>query len=150
MKKGIDYIGVGIGAVIIDTDKKLFLSKRGKAARNEKGKWEFPGGALEFGDNFEDTIKREIKEEFDLEIDIIDSLEPYNYLDLKEKLHWVALCFVCKVTQGMAKIMEPEKCESIGWFTIEEIEKMDLATYSRHRLKQMIEKYPNGLPLIYT
>jgi len=50
MKKGIDYIGIGIGAVIINKDKKIFLSQRGKNARNEKGRWECPGGGLEFGD----------------------------------------------------------------------------------------------------
>jgi len=44
MKKGIDYIGVGAGAIIFNKDGALFLAKRGKEARNEKHKWEFPGG----------------------------------------------------------------------------------------------------------
>ena len=44
MRKGVDYIGVGVGAIIYDRDNRVFLAKRGKEARNETGKWEFPGG----------------------------------------------------------------------------------------------------------
>jgi len=45
--------------------------------------------------------------------------------------------------------MEPEKCEKIGLFTLDEIKKMDLVIVSKHRLKQIIEKYPHGLPSLY-
>jgi len=48
MKKGIDYIGVGAGAVIFSREGKVFLAKRGTEAGNESGKWEFPGGGVDF------------------------------------------------------------------------------------------------------
>jgi len=43
MKKGVDYIGVGVGALIVNKEGKLFLAMRGKETRNESGKWEFSG-----------------------------------------------------------------------------------------------------------
>lgn len=49
MKRGIDYIGVGVGAIIVDGKGRLFLAKRGEKAKDERGLWEFPGGAVEFG-----------------------------------------------------------------------------------------------------
>ena len=146
MQKGVDYIGVGIGAVIVNSEGKMFMSKRGMAARNEAGKWEFPGGALEFGEGLEETIKREIKEEFGMEIEIVNQLEPFNHLISEEKQHWVALCFVAKIISGVPTIMEPEKSAAIGWFSLEEVEKMDLAQTAKHRLKQIKGKYPGGLP----
>ena len=149
MKKGIDYIGVGIGAVIVNKDRKIFLSQRGRNARNEKGRWECPGGGLEFGDTFENTIIREIKEEFGIDIKIVDSLEPFNHLIPEEKQHWVALCFVCKVVKGEPKILEPNKCQAIGWFTLKEMGNMDLTIASRYRLKQIKEKYLKGPPNFY-
>ncbi len=81
MKKGIDYIGVGIGAVIVDTDGKMLLSKRGPKAKNERGKWEFPGGGVEFGDTMEETIKREMKEELGIKTydDFVKLATPYDY-----------------------------------------------------------------------
>lgn len=48
MKAGVDYIGVSVGALIINEKGEVFLSKRSLQARNERGKWEAPGGADSF------------------------------------------------------------------------------------------------------
>lgn len=150
MKRGTDYIGVGIGAVIFDKEGNIFLAKRGKKARNEIGKWGCPGGTLEFGESFENTLIREMKEEFDIDIEVLDQLAPFNHVIPQEKQHWVALAFICRIKKGTPKILEPEKCEEIGWFTIEEMKRMPLAIASTHRLKQILDKkYPNGLPFIH-
>ena len=147
MKRGVDYIGVGVGAVIFNKEGRIFLAKRGKKSRNEAGKWECPGGALEFGESFEKTIIREMKEEFDIDIEVVDQLATFNHLIPRERQHWVALAFVCRIKKGTPKILEAEKCEEIGWFTLEEMKKMPLTIASAHRLKQVLErKYPTGLP----
>src|SRR5256886_4667062 len=49
MKRGVDYIGVGVGAIIVDERGRLFLARRGPSAKNERGRWEFPGGSVELG-----------------------------------------------------------------------------------------------------
>ena len=46
----IDYIGVGVGAIIIDEECRIFLARRGPKVKNEQGLWEFPGGSVEFGE----------------------------------------------------------------------------------------------------
>lgn len=38
MKKGVDYIGVGVGAIILNDKGEVFLAKRGLKAKNERGK----------------------------------------------------------------------------------------------------------------
>lgn len=127
MKRGIDYIGVGVGAIIINDEEKYLLAKRGKKAKNEKGKWEFPGGTIEFGDTLKETIIREIKEELDIEIDPQYQLPSIDHLIPEEKQHWVTNAFISKIVKGKPKILEPEKCSEIGWFDMKEIEKMDLS-----------------------
>lgn len=149
MKRGVDYIGVGIGAVIVNREGKVFLSKRGDKAQNEKGKWELPGGALEFGETFEETIIREMKEEFDITVEIMDTLEPFNHRIPDEHQHWVALCFICKLISGTPKILEPHKSTQIRWFAISELDKLPLTLTARHRLKQIRQKYPRGIPDYY-
>ena len=62
MKKGIDFIGVGVGAIIFNNEGKVLIAQRGLKARNEVGKWEFPGGGVKFGEICENAIKREVKE----------------------------------------------------------------------------------------
>lgn len=149
MKIGKDFIGIGLGAVIVNKKGKIFLSKRGPEAQNERGKWECPGGALEFGETFEKALIREIKEEFGFEIKVKEAFKPFNHLIPEEKQHWVALAFICIVESGKPKILEPEKSAAIGWFTLKEMEKMDLTLPAKCRLKQIKEKYPEGLPDFY-
>ena len=137
MKKGIDYIGVSVGALIFNNEGQVLLSKRSKNSRNEKGCWEAPGGSVDFGEKLEDAVKREIIEEFGIKIEVIRQLPAHDHILSKEKQHWVASCFVCKYTKEKApKIMEPEKCDGVGWFDLNKMPKpLSLAT------KMDLEKY---------
>jgi 8-oxo-dGTP diphosphatase len=68
MRIGIDYIGVGVGAVITNRYGTVFLAKRSRQARNERHRWEFPAGCGELVETLEHAILREIREEYDFEI----------------------------------------------------------------------------------
>ncbi|MBI2074498.1 MAG: NUDIX domain-containing protein [Candidatus Levybacteria bacterium] len=149
MKRGVDYIGVGIGAVIINREGKVFLEFRGKKARNEKAKWACPGGGLEFGESMKDSIVREMKEEYGFEIEPLEQMDAIDHIIPKEKQHWIAIGYLCKVKRGTPKILEPEKCEKIGWFTIEEMAKMPLAIPTKHRLMGLRKKYLGKLKKLY-
>ena len=70
MKKGVDFIGVGVGAVILNQEGMVFLARRGRESRNESGKWEFPGGALEFNETLEHALEREVMEEYGFLIEV--------------------------------------------------------------------------------
>ena len=137
MNIGVDYIGVGVGAVIVNSENKFFLSLRGKEVRNEAGKWEFPGGGVDFGEKLKDAIVREVREEYGVEIEIIDLLDIDDHIIPDEKQHWVAPTYFCRITSGTPKILEPHKCEQIGWFTIDEIENMNLTIISRSNLESL-------------
>lgn len=127
MKRGVDYIGVGIGAVIISSEGKILLAKRGQTAKNERGKWEFPGGTVEFGDTMKDTIIREMKEELNIEIEPILHLPPIDHIIHNDNQHWVTSVFISKITKGKPTIMEPEKYKEIGWFGMAELQKLPLS-----------------------
>lgn len=122
MKKGIDYIGVGVGAIIFNDKGEIFLSKRSQNTKNEKGCWEAPGGNIEFGETQEQAITREMMEEYGTEIEIIEQWPASDHLIPNEKQHWVATTFLAKFkSEQEPKIMEPDNCDAIGWFNLNEL-----------------------------
>lgn len=134
-------IEVGVGAVIIDDDGKLLLAKRGKNVSVHVGLWESPGGGVDFGETFADAAKREAKEELGVEVETIAMLGLVEYIKPEDGKHIVGPAFVCKITSGTPKICEPDKCDEIGWFTIEEALKLPLSKFGKHD----IENYRNWL-----
>jgi 8-oxo-dGTP diphosphatase len=119
MKRGIDYIGVGVGAMILNNEGKLFLSQRGPLSKNERGSWEFPGGSVEFGETLENALKREMLEEYGIRIEVNELLDVVDHILPEENQHWVSPTFICQITHGIPIILEPGKCSQIGWFSLD-------------------------------
>jgi 8-oxo-dGTP diphosphatase len=146
MKRGIDYIGVGVGAAIFNDEGKLFITLRGKEAKNERGKWEIPGGSVELNETLEAAVKRELKEEYNIEIEIIELLGVFDHIIPEDKQHWVSPTYICKLTNGTPEIMEPDKCDGIGWFSIEEAKELQLSLITSNDIALLEKKYPQGYP----
>jgi mutator protein MutT len=122
MKKGVDYIGVSSGAMILNDKGELFLSRRGKQTRNERGCWETPGGGVKFGETLGQCAKREMMEEYGVEIELSEQFPAFDHLIPDENQHWVATTFMAKLKPGQVpNIMEPDKCDGIGWFALDKL-----------------------------
>ena len=140
MKAGTDYIGVSVGALILNTNGEIFLTKRGAQATNERGTWEIPGGKVHFGETLGEAIKREMKEEYGVDIILRYQFPAQNHLIVEERQHWVPSCFIAKIQKGQQhRILEPEKCEAISWFALRKlpkplsiITKLDIANYQKY------------------
>ena len=120
-KASRDFIGVGVAAVIVDDKDRVLMQKRGKKASNEVGKWKFPGGKMEYGERAEETLKREIREELGVEVEIIKFL--FNLEDHipEEGEYWFVPVYLCRIKKGNVKNLEPEKHEEIRWFEIDRL-----------------------------
>jgi mutator protein MutT len=134
-KAGIDYIGVGVGALIFNDEGKLLLALRGPQAKNERGKWEIPGGAVQFGETIEQALKREILEEIGIEIRIKEMLQLCDHIIPDERQHWVSPTYICEVVSGTPSIQEPGKCEALEWFSLEEAEQLPLSVVTAEDIR---------------
>ena len=140
MKRGVDYIGVGVGAVIINERGELFLARRGPQAKNERGLWEFPGGSVEFGEKLSEALIREMREEFGIEVAVGELLDVVDHILPDEGQHWVSPTFLCSITDGTPQILEPGKCSQIGWFAPQQVPK-NLSLISQANLQNYLNKY---------
>lgn len=145
MKRGVEYIGVGVGAVILDGEGRLFLAHRGPDAKNERGLWEFPGGTVEYGETLVEALRREMFEEYGIQISVGELLDVVDHILPDENQHWISPTFVCTITSGVPVIRESGKCDQIGWFSMDRIP-TDLTVISRVNLRdyrQLLEKASN-------
>lgn len=111
---GRDFIGVGVGAVIIRNDHILLLL-RNKSP--ERGFWSIPGGKVEFGETVEEALVREIKEEIGVEARIIAPLGVTNHILREEGIHFIAPRFLVSII-GEPQNMEPSCHREIKWFPL--------------------------------
>ena len=130
-KIGVDYIGVGVGALIFNEQNQLLMCLRGPQARNERGKWEIPGGKVEFGETLIQALQREIKEEIGVEIEVLELLHVADHLILDEQEHWISPTYICRITAGTPKVIEPEKCDRLGWFSLQEAQQLPLSVVTK-------------------
>lgn len=119
MQIGKDYIGVGVGAFILNEKNELLLQKRAVPA--EKDHWCIPGGRLEMFELLEHAVAREAKEELGVEIELIRLMGVCDHIIPEENAHWVAMSYLCKIRSGEPKIMEPDKASDLQWFPLDNL-----------------------------
>lgn len=138
MKEGKDCIGVGLGALILNDKNEVLLMRRTQQSRNGAGQWWKPGGTLEFGSTPEACLIREIREELGCEAQIVRFLRYVNHRIPEEGQHWVALDFLVKIT-GEPQIMEPHKCDGMGWFPLNALPEETDETTTRSCIRAHLE-----------
>ena len=65
-------------AAIIKKDNKYLIGRRGPKEKST-GLWEFPGGKIEYGETHEECLKRELKEELNIDAEIGELYSEYVY-----------------------------------------------------------------------
>lgn len=138
MKKGLDCIGVAVVYFCHDGKGNVILAKRSEAARDEKGRWDIGGGAVELGESVEETVRKEIREEYSTDVKEIEFLgfRDVHRMHDGESTHWIALDFKVLVDPEMATIGEPHKFDDLGWFTLD-----TLPSPVHSQLPTFLEKY---------
>ncbi len=120
-RAGHEFVGVGVGAIILNAQGQVFLAKRGEIASNERGLWAWPGGEVEFGETLTMAIRRELREEFDMVIEPIRQIAAFDHLLEGGQEHWVSVAFVARHLSGEPRIKEPGKCSDFGWFSLDRL-----------------------------
>ena len=121
-------IMVAVGAIIEDNKGRILLVKHVPARGGLwQDKWICPGGKLEEGETIEEGIKREVKEETGLEIELIRPLVPFDRIvkeDNRTMLHVIYIDYMARFVGGELK---PDSDVGEGcWVERTDLHKLDL------------------------
>tara|TARA_Y100000748_G_C15485322_1_gene484498 strand:- start:1283 stop:1675 length:393 start_codon:yes stop_codon:yes gene_type:complete len=112
---------VKVVAAIIKKNEKILIARRKKGKHLEL-KWEFPGGKVEDGESEENTLKRELFEEFGIKVKVHQFVTEsfYDYKHIKINLR----AYVVEHLEGDFNLLDHDK---VLWINIEDQEKYDFA-----------------------
>ena len=110
---------VEVVAAILIHNNLVFACQRGYG--EFKDGWVFPGGKVEAGESPEEALRREIREELEVEVnvgDLIDTIE-YDY----PAFHLSMKCYACTIAGGSPHLLEHEaarwlsadQLDSVAW-----------------------------------
>ena len=98
---------MAVGAVIKDeSDRVLLVKHRPERGGFWQGKWICPGGKLELGERIEDGVRREVREETNLEIALTRPLAPFDRIVESEgqtELHVIYITYLAEKAEGELK-----------------------------------------------
>lgn len=106
--------------LILIREDEILLSRRYNTGYGD-GSYNFPAGHLEEGETIKECLVREAKEEVGIDINISD-LELVHVMDRNViNNERIAFFFKAKEWKGNLINMEPEKCDDLKWFKINEL-----------------------------
>lgn len=128
-----------VGCAFLPIDRKMkriLISKRSMNKKYFPGFWEVIGGNLEFGEDFEDSVIREVSEEINCKIKNLEHLHSrVMYLD---GLMYITVAYYGELFSE--PIFNKEEISEIKWITEVELEKFVFCPGDKELLKLGFEK----------
>ncbi|MBT6691539.1 NUDIX domain-containing protein [Candidatus Parcubacteria bacterium] len=116
-------------ALIKNKDGKILLQQRNDPSiAAAHGKWELPGGKVEYNENPKDAAVRECKEEIGCDV-LIKRIMPEIQSRIwtrsnGEECHVLVVCYEAEIVTGNPQPMD-EEVSDVRWFLKSEIEELD-------------------------
>lgn len=108
---------IALKGIIVREDKVL-VAKRALTDKIGAGNWEVIGGKLEFGEDTETCLKREVREEVNLEIDIEGIIYAKNVV-IDEETQMFLVVYLCRYKDGEVKLSDEHT--DFKWVNKEEL-----------------------------
>lgn len=104
---------------------KVFLPKRADTKKFLPSVYELPGGHIDFGEGLIEGLKREINEEFGVEISVGDPFASFTYTNEVKGSHSVEIIYFATFLSPLEDItLNPEDHSEYEWFAENELEKV--------------------------
>lgn len=123
---------VAVSAVIFEGERVLL------AHRRDIDWWNLPGGGMEYGETVEEAVRREVKEETGLDVEVEQLIGVYSKPQKRE----VVLSFRCRQVGGI--LTETEESRACQFFAPVDIPRNTLPKH-RQRVEDALLHLPQAL-----
>lgn len=124
---------VTVGALIFNPQNRVLMVRTHKWSNL----WGIPGGKTKYGETSEDALRRELKEETDLEVSDIEFVLVQDCIHSKEfyrDAHFVLLNYRCRC-KAVPDVHLNEEAREFRWVTVEQALAMDINEPTRKLLR---------------
>jgi ADP-ribose pyrophosphatase YjhB (NUDIX family) len=155
MSKRVDYyhdpeapaansLVVGSSAVVVDDMGRILLQRR-----SDSGNWALPGGAMDIGETFAQSVLREVKEEtgFDVRIERIVGIysDPghvfaYNDGEVRQEFN---ICLACTIVGGELSVSS--ESTDVRFVSFDEVADLTMHASIRKRIEDCLH---DGAPVL--
>lgn len=103
--------------VIVELGKVLVTQR--KTDSHQGLLWEFPGGKVKEGEEPREALRRELKEELDIDVEVGMIFEAVYHPYPKYPI--LLLVYHCRIEKG---ILKPLECQDLRWVNLKELKKL--------------------------
>lgn len=127
-----------VGALVVNMDGKVLIVRSSKWC----DKYTVPGGHIELGERAEDAIKREVKEETRLDVEVVKLLLVQQAIYPKyycRHEHYIFMDYICRA-KGTELKLDGRELQYSTWVTPEDALKLDLEEYTRNFVTKYLQE----------
>lgn len=125
-------------AAVMVQDGRVLLVRRGREP--SKGKWSVPGGSVEWGETLHDALKREVREETGLQIEVDGLAGVFDLIvddssSISPGYHYVIVDYFAHPVAG--ELRPGDDASDVRWVPFGDLDGYELTDRLRERLKEM-------------
>ena len=118
----LEYQKVAAHALIKNKNGEYLVTRRSSIDDWQPGVWDLPGGSIEFSENPEDALLREIDEEVGIKVNVLRLIYCYSFMSNPQR-HQFQLVYECEYVSGDIKL-NPEDHDEFRWLRPEEFKNL--------------------------
>lgn len=134
---------VGVGAVIVRDDTVLIVQR---AREPLQGVWTLPGGRVEWGESLTAALRREIREETGLEVQVGPVVEVFDRIECRDghtSLHYVVIDYLCTHVSGTAEAADD--AAAVAWVREDALAGYGVSTHARAVIRRALDMRARGV-----
>ena len=134
---------VRVAAIIIENNKLLMICHK----KDDDEYYLLPGGGVEYMESLDIALKREIKEELNVDIYVNDIAIVSDSIDEKSGRHIINICFMCDYVSGSYKIGDEDRLLKYKFISCADLEFLKVHPPINKELIGLLEGKENNIYL---